>query len=231
MIALTWLGHSTFEIKLESGEVYLIDPWIDNPKAPVGYKPARLDGIFLSHGHFDHVASVVPLAQEFLCPVVGIYDLTTWLETKGVLNTIGMNKGGTAKLGPVSVTLTHAFHSSTCVEDGKFIPLGEACGLIIGLPGGTTIYYAGDTDVFGDMRMIADLYKPTVSILPVGDHYTMGPKQAAYACRLLRTPKVIPMHYGTFPALSGSPAELAALISDLKDVELLVPSPGHTIEL
>jgi len=231
MVALTWLGHSSFELKLESGEVYLLDPWLDNPKAPAGYKPQRVDGILLSHGHFDHIGSVVSLATKFGCPVVGIYDLVNWLESKGVKNGLGMNKGGTAMVGPLSVTLTHAFHSSTYAEDGKFIPLGEACGFILGLPDGRSIYFAGDTDVFGDMKLLADLYKPFLAIIPVGDLYTMGPKQAAYACRLMLPSKVIGMHYGTFPALTGTPQAMAALISDLEGVEVLTPAPGHTIDL
>ncbi len=231
MVALTWLGHSSFELKLESGETYLLDPWLDNPKAPAGYRPSRLDGILLSHGHFDHIASVPNLAAKFPCPVVGIYDLISWLETKGVKHGLRMNKGGTAKVGPISVTLTHAFHSSSYSEDGKFIPLGEACGLMIGLPDGRTIYFAGDTDVFGDMKLLADLYQPAISILPIGDLFTMGPMQAAMACRLIRSPKIVAMHYGTFPALTGTPEALKARISDLSGVEILAPKPGLTINL
>lgn len=231
MIEITWLGHSSFEFQLASGETFLLDPWLENPKAPAGYRPKRLDGILLSHGHFDHIASVQALASEFSCPVLGIYDLTTWLESKGVANTIGMNKGGTAKLGPISVTLTYASHSSSFVDEGKFIPLGEACGIVVGLPDGRSMYFAGDTDVFGDMRLIADLYKPEIAFLPIGDFYTMGPKQAAHACRLMRPKKVIPMHYGTFPALAGSPEELASLIEDLKDVEVLKLDPGIAVTL
>ena len=231
MISLTWLGHSSFELTLSSGETYLLDPWLENPKAPVGYKPTRVDGILLSHGHVDHIASVQPLAAEFGCPVVGIYDLTTWLESKGVKNTIGMNKGGTVKLGSITVTLTYASHSSTFSEDGKFIPLGEACGLVIGLPDGRAIYFAGDTDVFGDMRLIADLYQPEIAILPIGDFYTMGPKQAAMACRLIRPKTVIPMHYGSFDALTGTPQALIDLIADLKDVRVLSPLPGDAVQV
>jgi L-ascorbate metabolism protein UlaG (beta-lactamase superfamily) len=220
MISVTWLGHSSFELQLESGEVFLLDPWLDNPKAPAGYAPQRLDGILLSHGHFDHIGSVVELAAKFECPVVGIYDLISWLESKGVKNGLGMNKGGTAQVGPLRVTLTFASHSSSTVDDGKFIPLGDPCGLILTLPDGRSLYYAGDTDVFGDMKILADLYQPEIAFLPIGDLYTMGPKQAAYACRLLKVKTVIPMHYGTFPPLTGTPEALAALLAGDVHAEL-----------
>lgn len=231
MATLTWLGHSSFELKLKSGEVYLLDPWLENPKAPKGYQPSRLDGILLSHGHFDHIGSVLELAKAHDSTVVGIFDLVSWLQSKGVKHGLGMNKGGTAKVGPLSVTLTHAFHSSTYADEGTFVPLGEACGLVLGLPDGRSIYFAGDTDVFGDMKLIAELYQPVLSILPVGDLYTMGPKQAAMACRLLRTPKVIGMHYGTFPALTGTPQELAREIAGLEGVSVLIPAPGEAVEI
>lgn len=231
MVALTWLGHSSFELKLENGETYLLDPWLDNPKAPKDYAPTRLDGILLSHGHFDHIGSVISLAEKFDCPVVGIFDLVSWLASKGVKNPVGMNKGGTGKIGSLTVTLTNAVHSSSYNDEGNWIPLGEACGLVLGLPDGRNIYFAGDTDVFGDMRLIADLYQPSISFLPIGDFFTMGPKQAALACRLLRTPKIVPMHYDTFPVLTGTPEELARLVADLPGIEILKPAPGITINL
>ncbi|MBM3761505.1 MAG: metal-dependent hydrolase [Acidobacteria bacterium] len=231
MVHLTWLGHSTFELKLSTGEVYLIDPWLENPKAPANYELTRLDGILLSHGHSDHIGSVLSLSARFGCPVVGIDDLIAWLGSKGATNGVGMNKGGSYQLGPLTITLVFASHSSTTVEDGKFVPLGDACGIVITLPDGRAIYFAGDTDVFGDMRLIADLYQPQVSILPIGDFYTMGPKQAALACRMLRSQTIIPMHYGTFPPLTGTPEALAELISDLPHVKVLAPNPGVTIEL
>ncbi|MDX2267062.1 MAG: metal-dependent hydrolase [Bryobacter sp.] len=222
MVQLTWLGHSSFELRLESGEVYLLDPWLDNPKAPGGYELSRLDGILLTHGHFDHMASVVDLANQFACPVLGIYDLTTYLEEQGVKQTVGMNKGGTGTFGKLEVTLTFASHSS---------PHGDPVGFIIALPNGKKLYFAGDTDVFGDMRLLAEIYGPEIVVLPIGDFYTMGPKQASYAIRMLKPKIVVPMHYGTFPALSGTPEALRELVADLGDVKVLAPQPGESIEL
>lgn len=236
MFHVTWLGHSSFELRLATGETFLLDPWLENPKAPAGYEPARLDGILLSHGHFDHIGSVMRLAAQFECPVLGIYDLCAWLELKGVKNTVGMNKGGTAQLGPLHVTLTFASHSSTMVEAGQVIPLGDPCGLIVQVPDGRSIYYAGDTDVFGDMKLIAELYQPEIAFLPIGDVYTMGPRQAAYACRLLRVKTVIPMHYGTFPQLTGSPEQLQSillgetLVNGQPRTELVTLTPGQARE-
>ncbi len=222
MVQITWLGHSTFELKLTTGEVYLLDPWLKNPKAPEAYQPSQLDGILVSHGHGDHIGSVVPLAEKFGCPVVCIDDLAEWFSGQKVTNTLGLNKGGTVKVGVLSVTLTFASHSS---------PHGDPCGMILGLPDGRNIYYAGDTDVFGDMRLIAEIYNPEIAILPIGDVYTMGPLQAFHAVKMLRPKYVIPMHYGTFPALTGSPETLAKMLEGLPETKLRTLQPGETIEL
>lgn len=224
MIDVTWLGHSGFELKAENGETILLDPWLDNPKFPQDFQLTRADAILLSHGHGDHSDSVLPLAERFSPTVVSIYELAVYFGSKGVKNTLGMNKGGTAKVGAFTATMTHAMHSSSIQEGNQIIYAGEPAGFVIGLPDGRRIYYAGDTTVFGDMRLIAELYEPELAILPIGDLYTMGPKEAALACKLLNIKKVIPMHWGTFPPLTGTPQALQELVGSA--VEVIILEPG-----
>jgi L-ascorbate metabolism protein UlaG (beta-lactamase superfamily) len=213
MIKINWLGHSTFELTFESGEVLVLDPWIvGNPAYPSAYKLKRVDVIALSHGHFDHVNDVLPLAKEFDPKVVGIFEVASFFEKKGARNTIGMNKGGTVDLGFVKLTMTHALHSSALKDGDELVYGGEAAGYILTLRDGRKAYFAGDTTVFSDMAIYAELYQPEMAFLPIGDHFTMGPNEAAYAARMLKVKQVIPMHYGTFPALSGTPAEVAAML-------------------
>lgn len=209
MVQITWLGHACVQFRFDSGEVLVFDPWMEgNPVFPKGYKLERVDVIALSHAHFDHTGDVIPLAKRFNPKVVAIFELATWLEQKGVKNTAGMNKGGTVDLGFARLTMTHALHSSSA-QDGKTLVYGgEAAGYVIRADGGRSAYFAGDTALFSDMALIAELYHPQLALLPIGDHFTMGPAEAAVAARMLDVRRVIPLHYGTFPALTGRPEQL-----------------------
>ncbi|MBV8552432.1 MAG: metal-dependent hydrolase [Acidobacteriaceae bacterium] len=211
MIQITWLGHAAFELRFETGEVLLFDPWTTgNPAYPKDYKISRVDAIAVSHGHSDHMNDVVPLAKQFNPKVIAIFEIASWLEKKGVKNTIPVNKGGGVDLGFARITMTHALHSSSIQDGDQLVYGGEAAGYVVTEKNGRGAYFAGDTALFSDMSLIADVYKPELGFLPIGDHFTMGPQEAAYAARLLKVKKVIPMHYGTFPALTGTPEEFAA---------------------
>ncbi len=231
-VAVKYLGHSTVYITTPAGKKLLIDPWTKtNPACPDDAKEIdALDTMLITHGHFDHVSEAVELAKRFEPQIGCIFEISKWLEQKGVSNASGMNKGGTQQLNDVRVTMVDARHSSGIVDDdGTIIYGGEAVGYVIHFDGGFSLYHAGDTCVFGDMKIIADLYAPDVIFLPVGDHFTMGPREAAYACRLMQAKKVVPMHYGTFPALSGTPPELGELTGDI-GTEVVEVSPGQTVE-
>ncbi len=221
MPEITWLGHGTFQLRLDSGEVMLLDPWTDgNPVYPKGHRFDRLDAMLITHGHFDHIHDAVPLAMRFSPKVVAIYETCTWLESKGVQNTLPMNKGGSQQVGPATVTMTHAGHSCGILDDGKILYGGEAAGYVIELDNSRRLYFAGDTNVFSDMQLIEQLYHPELAFLPIGDLFTMGPREAAAACRLLKPKKVIPMHFGTFPPLTGTPERLAERLRDTPETRV-----------
>jgi L-ascorbate metabolism protein UlaG (beta-lactamase superfamily) len=231
MVQITWLGHSTFKLVLDSGEVLVLDPWLDNPKYPAGHSFARVDAILISHGHFDHIAGAAALARQFSAQVVGIYEVCTYLKSKGVEAIAPMNKGGTQRVGSIQVTMTHALHSSGIEdEQGNLVYAGEPAGYVLHFDQHRKLYFAGDTAVFGDMQLIEQLYHPQLAILPIGDLFTMDPLQAALACRLLKPRKVIPMHFGTFPPLTGRPEQLAELIRDLPETEVWTLEPGIPVE-
>jgi L-ascorbate metabolism protein UlaG (beta-lactamase superfamily) len=231
-IRITWLGHATFLIETPGGKKLIIDPWITgNPRTPDSHKSFdRIDVILCTHGHGDHIGDVADLAGKHNPTVVGIYELCAWARKKGAQHTAPMNKGGTQKVGDIKVTMVNANHSSAIEDGGEMIYGGEPCGYVIEFENGLKVYHAGDTNVFGDMAIIHELYKPDVAMLPVGDIYTMGPCEAAYACRLLKPKAVIPMHWGTFPALTGTPDELARRLREGgMQTEVIAMKPGETI--
>ena len=230
-IKLTWLGHATFRIETPGGKIVIIDPFITgNPKCPESEKNVKkLDILLCTHGHGDHLGDAIDLIKKYQPVVVGMPELCGWLEKKaGAKHVSGMNKGGTQTVGDISVTMVHANHSSGIEDGGGIVYGGAACGYVVEFENGMKIYHAGDTNVFGDMSIIRDIYAPDIALLPIGDHYTMSPREAAYACKLLKPKTVVPMHFGTFPVLKGTPADLRGLVSE---VEVLEMQPGETTSL
>ena len=230
----TWLGHSTFLFKTPSGKAVLIDPWVmGNPACPKeAQRFKKLDILLVTHGHFDHIGDSIELAKNYKPEkIIGVFETCHWLESKGVLNTSGMNKGGTQKIGGIEVTMVHADHSCGILDEGRILYGGEAAGYVLTFENGYRVYHAGDTNVFSDMRLIAELYRPDAAFIPIGDFYTMGPREANLAARLLGCPKVVPMHHGTFPLLAGRPERLKGLLQDLSWIEVLTPEPGKPFVL
>jgi L-ascorbate metabolism protein UlaG (beta-lactamase superfamily) len=229
-VQITWLGHATFKVTTPGGKVVLIDPWtFQNPACPEGLKRVdKVDLMLVTHGHFDHMGDAVDIAKATKPTTVAIVELAGWLGSKGVEQTIGINKGGSVNVEGIRVSMTHAIHTSG-VEDGSYA--GDACGYVIEFENGRKLYHAGDTCAFSDMQIIGELYQPDVALLPIGDFYTMGPREAAIAVRLLGVKHVIPMHYATFPVLTGTPAALRQALQalGLNEVEVVEMKPGQTV--
>src|SRR5450755_921402 len=227
-IKLTWLCHATFKIATPGGQIVLIDPWVmDNPKCPENEKDLKkVDVMLCTHAHGDHIGDAVEIAKKHNPKVVAIPELATWLKNKGAKQILPMNKGGTQTVGDIKITMVDAHHSSGIQDGDETVYGGEPCGYVIEFDNGVKIYHAGDTCVFGDMQIIREIYAPEIVMLPIGDHYTMGPREAAYACNLLKPKTVIPMHFGTFPQLTGTPAELKKLVSNIQVLEM---KPGQTV--
>lgn len=230
-LEITWLGHATFVLKLPNGKRVLLDPWLGNPNCPPAFaKPDALkpiDLILVTHGHSDHLTDVVSSQRATGAPIVAPYELAQYLQAKGVKDVREMNVGGTQEAAGVRITMTAATHSSSTMEEGRLVYLGAAAGYILRAPDMPTIYIAGDTGLFGDMKIIGEIYKPQIAFLPIGDLYTMGPDTAAIAAEWLGVRQVVPMHWGTFPALTGTPEALASLVA-AHNIEVLQLQPGDT---
>jgi L-ascorbate metabolism protein UlaG (beta-lactamase superfamily) len=224
---LTWLGHASFRLDTASGKRIYVDPFLNgNPKCPENEQtPERADVVAVTHGHGDHVGDTVDIAKKHGATVVAPVELAEWLGSKqGVEKTVNPNKGGTVEVDGVRFTLTNAFHSSSN-DDGEY--MGEPCGIVVTTDDGKKVYFAGDTCVFGDMQLIGRLYAPDVAVLPIGDHFTMGPKEASLAVELLGVKRVVPCHWGTFGLLTGTPDQLQ-VGSDVT-VERLEPGDSVTL--
>lgn len=229
-VTITWLGHATFKLISPGGKTILVDPWVmNNPKCPADQKTfERIDVMLCTHGHGDHIGDAVELAKKHDPMVVGIYELCQWMNKKGAKQIAPMNKGGSQTVGDIRVTMVHADHSCGIEDDGQIIYGGEACGYIIEFETGLKLYHAGDTNVFGDMRIIHELYQPDIAMIPIGDVFTMGPREAAFAVSLLHPKAVIPMHFGTFPLLTGTVDALKNLVGEM-GVQVWAMKPGFSL--
>ena len=231
MTKFTWLGHSTFLIDVEGGPVILVDPWMSgNPSFPERFELERVDLLLLTHGHFDHIGSALEVAQQHEPEVLCSFEVAVWLGSKGVQKVTGMNLGGSFETQGVRVTMTQALHSSSIDDEGRQAYAGVAAGFVVRQPDGRAFYCAGDTDVFGDMQLIRRLHSPSLAMLPIGDLYTMGPEEAAVACELLAPEVVLPMHWGTFPVLTGTPEGLRRELGAGSNVRVPDLKPGDTYD-
>lgn len=230
-LSITWLGHSTFIISLPSGKRVLTDPWLGNPNCPPAFaKPESLKPIHLilvSHGHSDHTGDVIAVARATGATTACNHELSMYFNSKGLTGVQGMGIGGTQEIAGVTITMTQAAHSGSIDDGWPAAYAGGATGFVLRAPGTPTIYFAGDTGIFGDMKIIAEIYKPEIAFLPIGDLYTMGPDTAALAARWLGVRQVVPMHWGTFPVLTGTPDELEAQLKG-SGIEVLRLKPGET---
>lgn len=230
-VSFTWVGHGTWKVRSAKGKEILIDPWVmNNPAAPETLKTVdKCDLMLITHGHFDHIHDAVEIARRTNPSIVCIVETGHWLQSKGIPGDtiIASNKGGTVEVDGIKITLVHAEHSCGITDGDQIVYGGEACSMVIEFENGFTIYFGGDTDVFGDMALIAELSKFDVAFLPIGDFYTMGPERAAKAVSLLGAKTVVPYHFATFPVLAGRPDQLQELVGS--KVKVLDIKPGDTV--
>jgi L-ascorbate metabolism protein UlaG (beta-lactamase superfamily) len=230
-LSITWLGHATFLLQTPGNVRLLFDPWLqENPRCPEAWKRLRdIHVVLITHGHFDHLGDAVQVSRDAQPDVVANHEICRWLDARGVNRLHPMNTGGTVRLREIDITMVRADHSSSWEEDGRLIYMGQPGGFVLRLENGVVLYFAGDTALFGDMKLIAELHAPDIAFLPIGDRFTMGPQAAAKACELLGVRLAVPMHYGTFPLLTGTPAHFRALVEPL-GVRVLELEPGETAE-
>jgi L-ascorbate metabolism protein UlaG (beta-lactamase superfamily) len=229
----TWYGHACVEVRTPGGKTILIDPWFGNPRSPRAADSVQAcDLLLVTHGHADHLGDAVALASRLRPAWPSIHEMSLWLGRTlpgGTDATIGMNKGGTVEVAGLKVTMVHADHSAGEWNAGgeTTLYLGEPAGFVVEVENGFRFYHAGDTNVFGDMRLIGELYRPEVALLPIGGHYTMGPREAALAAQFVEPKAVLPIHFGTFPPLTGTPDQLAEHLQS--SIEVIRIVPGESI--
>lgn len=230
-MTLQWLGHATIYLETSKGTSILIDPWMEsNPAHPKSWKaPDTIDLVLCTHGHSDHIGDALAVEKRYHPTFVAIHELAGWLTSKGIQKAVGMNIGGTYRFKDVSVSMVEARHSSAIEDNGAMIYAGFPAGFVIHADGEPVLYHAGDTSLFSDMKLIRELYAPEIACLPMGDHYTMGPQAAALAAEYLGVKCVVPIHFGTFPALTGTPAELRKYLEG-KKIEIVELSSGQKMQ-
>jgi L-ascorbate metabolism protein UlaG (beta-lactamase superfamily) len=230
-VSITWLGHATVLYRSEKGTRVLADAWVDgNPACPAAARDLKsVDLMLITHGHSDHFGDCATIAKKYGPDIVCVWEIAQYLDSHGVAKLHAMNKGGTQSVNGVKVTMVNAVHSSTIADGDRLLPAGEACGYVIEFENGTRVYHAGDTGIFGDMKLIGDLYHPSVAVLPIGDLFTMSPFEAAAAARMLAVKAVVPIHHSTFSALTGTPAALREHLMG-SGIEVVELKPGATAD-